>query len=439
MAASVYAADNCIAAAEMREIARHFTQFEGLAKKGEFCFDDTPTAHLLAGIMFMRKTDFGSTQPVSRDELFSGRFKNDWYGYLVGRISDFQIDQDCPPGVVAYVSFFSTSMYVCPLALTPSFTALDRASVFMHEARHLDGYPHVTCSHGAREGLRGACDTRISDGGSYAVTVETYAQISKYAGGLHPALRAYARSAAIIHAEETFEEPVRIDRTAQFLVLSKDRQFHSLSLNADTVQTKELGSLPGLGRINMRGPYMVQFPDDKTQTAGYVFSRNEGETEQQAGDLVIGYNKSTVAERTEFMEMHSSAQWNAQLMKGSVRFLCDPQNKTPTELALSEEPVGFIYPTGYDRAAYTVQLMSESGRIYDIGCSQRRPFVRASLLAFDQPYRRVLKVGADVIALRKDGRLFRLNGATATPLNTPFDGRVYELVPNQHVEFLDAN
>ncbi len=72
--------------------------------------------------MFMRKTAFAVSMPTSADELFSGRFASDWYGYFTGRITSFEVQTSCPKGVIAYVYFFGTAMYVCPTALTPKFT-----------------------------------------------------------------------------------------------------------------------------------------------------------------------------------------------------------------------------------------------------------------------------------------------------------------------------
>ena len=122
----------------------------------------------------------------------------------------------------AYVyGYFDQTMYVCTMMLTSDFTSLDRASVFMHEARHIDGFPHTTCHEGPREGIRGACDFQISDGGSYAVSVETYAQIAKYATEVHPALRAYSRAAAVTYSDEAFVHTPSIDRTKGLVVLDK--------------------------------------------------------------------------------------------------------------------------------------------------------------------------------------------------------------------------
>ncbi len=431
------AGTDCVPQAEMQAIAQHFTQFRHLANKSEYCYDGSNESGLIAGIMFMRKTAFAASMPNSPDDLFSGAFKADWYQYFIGRITDFQIPANCPKGVGAYVYMFGNTMYVCPMLLSDNFTALDRASVFMHEARHIDGFPHTTCTRGPRAGLQGACDNRMSDRGSYAVSVETYAQLAAYATDLHPALKAYSRSAAVIYADEAFESPVRIDRQQQFLLMTTQGEFHLLNL-VNGVQTQKLGRAPALGKLVMRAQHMILYPDDKALPAKYVFARDEGDIQQAAGDIAVEYNGLSPAGRAEWVDVHIGAQWAARILRDKMRIGCDPRSDSYTDVANGGEvPVAMIYPNGYDRAARQAHVAMQSGRIFEIGCANNRPYSRASSLSFDQRYKRIQKAGQDVIGLTQDGRLFRINGTASTPLQTPLDGRVHEIAPNQHVEFFD--
>lgn len=433
------AAGECVSASEMREIANHFTQFEDLARNGEYCLDGSQTSHLIAGILFMRKTRFAEDMPASRDELFSGSFKNDWYQYFIGRITDFEIEAECPKGVIAYVYFWGTTMYVCPTALTDNFTALDRASVFMHEARHIDGFPHTTCTHGPRAGMAGACDDRISDKGSYAVTVETYSQIAKYAGDVHPALRAYARSAAVTYADEAFQTEVHVERRSQFLLLTSDRRFHSLTFgDSSAPSVMDLGTAPGTGRIALRGQHMILFPEDRTQKARFVYARGEGENSQGAGDIAAEYNGQTPGQRAELVDVHIAAQWSARVYRDKVRLACDRDSESYSDLPFSGTPSALLYPAGYDRGASSVVLSDDQGRLFDVGCEGNRGYVRPSLEVLDQPYRRVYKSGADILGLTSDGRLHRLLSRGSEAVSSPLDGQVLEIIPEQVVEFLDS-
>ncbi len=431
---------NCVSQAEMLQIAQHFTQFRTLANKGEYCYDGSHESHLIAGLMFMRADQFAGNMPNSPDELFSGTFKTNWYQYFIGRINDISIETSCAKGVGAYVFMFGNTMYVCPMLLSENFTALDRASVMMHEARHIDGFPHMTCTRGPRQGLQGACDNRISDHGSYGVTVETYAQFAVYAENVHPAARAYARSSAVVYADEAFEAPVRVNRQQQLMLLTTQGEFHTLNLIGG-VKTAKLGKAPAQGRISMRAQHMILYPDDKALPSKYVFARDEGDLNQGAGDISVEYNSLTPQLRADWVDVHIGAQWSARVMKTKVKVGCDPRSDSTTELATNgETPASLLYPNGYDRAVKSAHVAMASGKIFDMGCDgSGRAYLRASPLVLDQRYKRIHKAGTDVVGLTADGRLFKITGSTSTPLQTSLDGRVYEIAPNQSVDFFPVN
>lgn len=429
----------CFSQAEMQQIATNFPQFRDLANRPQYCLDGSQTSHLIAGIMFMRKTQFAPQMPVSSDEMFSGHFSSDWYNYFIGRIHDFDVQSSCPKGVGAYVYFFGNTMYVCPLLLSDSFTALDRASVFMHEARHIDGYPHTTCRSGPRAGLNGACDTRISDRGSYAVTVETYSQLARYATDLHPALKAYSRASAVTYAEEAFDTPARIHRQSQFILMSRTGEFHELNANKGS-DLRQLGETPAMGRIALRAQHLILYPGDRTQRARYLFVNNEGEIQQEAGAFAEEYNRSTPEQRALLVDVHTAAQWQAIVQIDKVRLECDPRSTASREFAIgSDAPIGLIYPDGYNRASSMIYLAHQSGQISEIGCSNKMGFFRPSTLRMDQTFKRIHKAGEEVLGLTPDGRLFRLNGTRSTPFPTALDGQIAELAPNQRVDFFDSH
>ncbi len=433
------ATEACISQAEMKVIAKDLPQFAEQAKS-EYCYDGSHVSNLLSSIMFMRKTGFSQTMPNSKDELFSGKFASSWYDYFIGRIDEVEIVGSCPKGVVAYVyAFGGKTMFACPMALTDQFSSLDRASVFMHEARHIDGYPHMMCSKGARKGLQGACDRNISDGGSYAVTVETYAQLAKYATDLHPALRAYSRSAAVIYADEAFENTVRISRADNLLILTSALDFHSMNVESGVVQ--KLGKATAAGRIVRRSQHMLIIPDDKNLKAQYVFARGEGELAQSPSDAMTEYNAQTPAERAKLVDMHVGAQWNARVYKDTILFSCDPTSPSMSNIAIPAglTPANLLYPTGYDRASTTALLAMSTGEIYELGCPNRKAALSVSATKLDQKYKRVYKAGSKVFGLTAEGKLFNLNGDQSTPVATAVNSSIVEIVPQQTFEFFETN
>ncbi len=429
---------DCISQSDIRDIASHFSQFSNLVGK-EVCNDNSQTWHLLSSMMFMKRTAFDSNMPVSQDELFTGKFAKDWYQYFIGRINDIDVVDSCPKGVVAYVmAFGGKTMYVCPLALNDSFSSLDRASVFMHEARHIDGYPHVTCSKGPRAGIQGACDTKISGGGSYAVTVETYAQLAKYAKDLHPALKAYSKSSAIVYADEAFETPVKINRTDKLLVLTENLDFNLFDLS--TMKSEKLGAAPVMGKIFKRGQHMVLIPLDKTEKARYVFARNEGELSQSPGDMITEYNSQTPQQKADLADIHNGAQFTARLYKSFARITCDPKSPATQDMKLPAGQVAasLLYPNGYDRAAKSVQLVTESGDVFDLGCQGTKGFLNASAMKFDQKFNRVYKIGSQTYGLNSLGEVYTINANRSEKMNLNLSSKVMEIVPFQNFQFFDA-
>ncbi len=436
---NVYAAD-CISKADMSEIAQKFTQFQNLAGK-EYCYDDSSTSRLLAGIMFMRQTTFAASMPVSKDEMFSGKFASNWWTYFTGRINKFNVQSNCPKGAGAFVqpTFGGKTMFVCPLMLSDAFSALDSASVYMHEARHIDGFPHTTCTNGPRKGLQGACDTRISDGGSYAVTVETYAQIARYAETVHPAMKAYSKASALVYAFEAFEYPVKINFTPDFVAMTNDLAFHKIDASGP-LKIATLGSAPHLGQIMIRRDFYVLFPDDKTLPAGFVFINDEGELKQTAGADAVEYNGMSPADKAKLVGIHYGGMWSGRVSLDKVRFVCDPYGSgTKVEQSITGgTPVSIIYPNGYDKLALNAFLQLDNGQIVEFGCDNNKtPYMKTSALKYDQIYKRVYKSGTAILGLTFDGYLYKINAGVSTPVQTPFDGQIHELIANKTYEFFD--
>jgi hypothetical protein len=184
---------------------------------------------------------------------------------------------------------------------------------------------------------------------------------------------------------------------------------------------------------------MILLPDDKAQGSSYVFARGEGQIAQAAGDLAAEYNAQTPAQRADLVDMHIAAQWSARVYRDHVGFMCDPTNSVIQDVPLAGRvPASLVYPEGYDRASGSVDLVLDSGAMVELGCSAKKAFVRASSRSLDQKYKRVYKSGSETVGLRADGRLFKLNGTSSTPLQTSADGQIHELVPNENYSFFDA-
>ncbi len=434
-ASDASAEKDCVPQAEMQAISQTFTQFAELSN-APFCNDGSANWQLLSSLMFMRKTQFSANMPQSKDELFSGKFAKDWYGYFAARLNRLEAAPECAKGIIAFVRPGIKTMHICPMTFTDRYSSVDRATVMMHEARHQDGFPHMTCTRGARKDVHKACDINISDGGSYAVTVETYAQFAKYAEGIHPALKVYSRSAAIIYADEAFENPVRINRSERLLAVTKDSKFYSI--NSQTGESKQLGAAVALGHIIRRGPHLVIFPEDKSKKAEYIFADGEGRIDQSPSDFVSEYNAQTPEQKAALIDYHIGGQWNAKVFKSSLTMVCDTRAPDVAEVQIPDgkEAISLSYPEGYSRESYRIQLFTSSGDVFDVSCENKKASVTLSTTRLDQKYTRIYRANNVVVGLL-DGKLYAVEGSRSVALQTSIDGMITEIVPQQSFEFFN--
>ncbi len=289
--------------------------------------------------------------------------------------------------------------------------------------------------------MSGACDNKISDEGSYAVTVETYAQFAKYSIDVHPALKAYAMSSAAIYANETFENPAKVNAKPILVLLNQAGQFFSMNLNGRN-EIEKLGQVPSLGRIVMRGQHMILFPEDKTLPAKYVFTKNEGDIAQSAGDSILEYNSQTPAQKADMKDMIIGAQWNARVYTNRVKFICNPQSTSTSEVSL---PAGqtagrILHLAGYKRESKSSYLISEQGSLFEFGCENTKPFIKASAVTLDQKFKRAYKVADRIYALNDGGELFELANGRSIKIELPNAvGQIFELAPQQTYDFIETN
>ncbi|AGH95908.1 hypothetical protein [Pseudobdellovibrio exovorus] len=428
---------DCIPQSEMAVISENFKQFQYLADK-EFCNDDSQTWHLLSSLMFMRQTRFSESMHPSQDEFFSGRFAGNWYEYFIGRINHIEVVSNCPKGTIAYVYMSGGStMYACPLALSSQLSALDRTSVMMHEARHIDGFPHIECSRGPRKGLAGACDEAISDGGSYAVTVETYAQLSKYAEGLHPAIKAYARASAILYASETFDKPVRMQKTQKLMLFAGAGDQYLM--NPKSLELEESGRLPLYGKVTLRGPHLILFPAQKELPAQFLFAQAEGTIAQSPPLFANDYNEQSVVERERFLDLHMATQWQARLEPRSVIMACNPKSDEKQTLPLPSglSAQNFIYPNGYSRESSVGHVMTREGEVVEIGCRSLRAYIKKSSIKLDRAYTSLFQVSGDTFGV-SEGSLYKVKGRRSELQRIGLEGSIFDMTFYENYNFFDA-
>lgn len=248
-------------------------------------------------------------------------------------------------------------------------------------------------------------------------------------------MKAYARSSAVIYADEAFENPVKIHRSESLLVLTDTLDFHSLNAQGEI---KKLGHTSAAGHIVKRAQHLIMFPTDKTLEAQYVFANNEGEISQSPSSFVTEYNAGTPVEKANLVDLHIGAQWTARVYKNKITFKCDPNSDATKDIALPAGAVAaaLVYPDGYARDKYTAQLVAEDGQMFEVGCVNKRASLKALTTRLDQKYSRIHKATGQVFGLA-DGNLFKLEGSRSTPIVTALDGSIIEIVPQESFEFFE--
>ncbi|MGZ3692275.1 MAG: hypothetical protein ACXVAX_12275, partial [Pseudobdellovibrio sp.] len=142
----------------------------------------------------------------------------------------------------------------------------------------------------------------------------------------------------------------------------------------------------------------------------------------------------------DLVDLHIGAQWSARVYKNKVTFVCDPTSAATTDIALpaGATAANLVYPNGYARDVYTVQLATQSGAVLDLSCANRQASIKASNTRFDQAYNRVYKANGQVFGLAADGKLYKIDADRSTPLPLgSVDGSIIEIVPQQTFEFFE--
>src|SRR3989338_113006 len=174
-------------------------------QKVDLC-DSLQLSHqTVKALLFLDKSNsLGAAPPGGLDKNF---LKNGPGYFLSQRIDKIVLEDPvfngCGAGMVAYVFLFEQkTMHICPVAA--DLSTLQLADVLVHEARHTEGYSHVSCKHGPYSGY-GACDSSVEKGGSYGVGFEFYLKISK-SEEISKEVRQEARGEAVVDLLERFIE-----------------------------------------------------------------------------------------------------------------------------------------------------------------------------------------------------------------------------------------
>lgn len=311
MAASVSAGaaqDKCLDQNLVNEIQQHINLQTSDLKEFDRCNPDTNTYKIFEALSVVRTIQFESNslgQPFSQNIL-----PNDFWGYFSARASLIQDEESCPKNVLAFVYGFAkdSTVHVCKELYDDRITVFERAETMLHEVRHFEGYTHVTCTRGPRNGDQGACDESVDEKGSYAVTVESLTKMALKAKGLARTQRAMLSVLALTYANETFNKPIEARDLAAFYLVGADNKGYIYS-DKGLVEVANLGDV----KVISRNSALAVFPNDKSDAyTADTFSQSL-DPSPAMGAFSMEYNSTPVAQRPTVVDI-----MNLDYLSGSI-------------------------------------------------------------------------------------------------------------------------
>lgn len=360
-----HAADACLDQRVMDSVKEKVTLVGDNWETFDPCNASSNTYKMWETLSLIKQMTFANGRinigPLNQDIL-----PTDFWGYFSGRVSYMVNEAECRDGIVAFVfgGLNDRVVHLCPLFYEPSQNVYDRVETILHEARHFEGFRHVTCNRGPRLGKDGACDNNIQEKGSYAVTVESFAKMALLADGVPAPMRAMLKNSSVTY-DEAFNEPILPEGFQSTYILSKDKQSAYMFDGQRTIEVPAITS----ARLISRRVALAAFPLDKSDAYTLdTYSRNFDVLPAQ-GSFSLGYNKTEKALRPEILDVVNGSVVGGNLTRTSVN-LRTPQDKDytaiplnfraerlflPSELGIDSKDSGFVLSS--DGKMYQAQML----------------------------------------------------------------------------------
>ena len=434
----------CISASHVQSVAATYEQF---AKDGKVCESDAPEKFaLLKALLTLQVMKVGpAVSGGGYDDLSVPVIPNNWSNYLSLHVKKFAAGDEkrCGLEIVAYTSVTDPSsqgvIYICP-----AFTLQRGAGVYMniatllHEARHFEyNVDHVTCLNGEHKGKSISCDESMAQKGSYAVSIQVMAKMSRPETKLHPVAQASMRAAAIAAAFGNLNHAPKISREQKPMVVTADGKLQVFAKTGSRTITENLPA-------GLLVPYQSQFmlypsaDEQPLQMNLPILLRKDGNQAKaitRAGDVWSAQDRETI------VGLHYGTALTVRVDKSMWTATCNGE-KTKGD-ATQAAFKGIIYPEGYSAGQTSVVVLDAQDRWGRISCL---PNNEAAITWENPQYtqlNKVMKVGADVYGVTHGGHLVRLavrNGQRAWAIVKEVKStRVRDIQALDWIRYLDQN
>ncbi|RYZ95373.1 MAG: hypothetical protein EOP11_25010, partial [Proteobacteria bacterium] len=205
--------------------------------------------------------------------------------------------------------------------------AVNRVATLLHEARHVDGFPHVTCEAGPLSGSDGGCDPNLKYHGAYAVELSYYARVALNGKNFHPAYKALARSSAVALMEQNF---VRNPAPSRERLALLDFADGHLRLFDGANFREHLSTIVSDGKLIARNYGIAVLPRDRAQNSWLIDPYADAFLSPDLLESLLGttfrnYNKLNIAERPQILDVLNRLDLQGRLYPERVELMLHPE------------------------------------------------------------------------------------------------------------------
>jgi hypothetical protein len=336
-------------------------QFEEIDKSGnvtktysemDVC-DQGSFRAVLLGLDYLRKIP--TTKIPTAYQTVLG--KEGAVSFLKNRIKTIHIEplntQACATGATAFVYDQESRqkiMHLCPLIVYSS--PVEIASFLVHEARHIDGYPHVKCTHGILTDMDSeSCDNSYQEQGSYGIGMGL--QLQLYFTTNNEAVKEEARSNIILNSLNNFNKaPMGLKQGGIYLDEEGTLGFHDgdqdYSLATFTDKTVGLALHEGLPTVFFENGSVTK----------YDFTRQWIYGEER---FIENFNRLSQSERGDIEDI---------FVGETVCYLFKNEIKCPDRTGFSNYQFNTIKPLAfvdrYQSWNNHLSVLAETGKVYSL-------------------------------------------------------------------------
>lgn len=367
--------EKCLKVSDVQDIQDHFQQFQKYTTsgKGEICRDEVGEKWYEVVRTTLAMQRLNVTNAVQRDvndDMTRKPLPNkNWWAYFTQRADSFVIEPsycNTNANIVAYVNpWFKGRVNLCP-----QFFKMDPASqisTLMHEVRHFEGYSHVTCTQGNEMGSAGACDDKISTGGSYAVSAQADVELS-FVKQLSEANRILSESSAIYTVNNKFNVLPIVKDTNYIYASNKDGEIWRMA-EGNLSKPQLVTKLKDASYIYGNGSQFTVYPVDATVDA-YRISKSYKQRAKSIGAYANMYNADNTADRKSYGAI-SYYGVGAIVKDNQLHTFCGTQATSLSAKSFDNGQVQALPVLKDAKDKDHMYILSTSGDMFDFTCNDK--------------------------------------------------------------------